>query len=205
MLSKRKLHHLWTKLRVVSYWYFLAGFIIFGVIFVNAYRQNNIHMVRLRQAVFTADEQNGDVEKALRELREYVYAHMHTQLAVGSTAIRPPIQLKYRYERLLSAEKDRVSTANASIYTAAQADCEQRFPAGLSGRGRVPCISEYVASHGIKEQSIPKELYQFDFVSPLWSPDLAGWSLVLTVIFGALFGLRFSLELWLRQQLNEHS
>src|SRR5688572_29940399 len=196
-MNKKKLHHFWTKIRAVSYWYFLIAFIVSGIIFINAYRNNNLHMIELRQAVFTADEQNGDIEKALRELREYVHAHMHTQLAVGDTAIRPPIQLKYRYERLLQAEKDRISTANASIYTAAQADCERRFPAGLSGSGRIPCIQEYIATHGNQEQPIPKELYQFDFVSPIWSPDLAGWSLLVTFVLGLLFMIRFSLELWL--------
>lgn len=204
-MNKRKLHHLWTRVRGISYWYFLIGFILSGIIFVWSYRQNNLRMIELREAVFVADEQNGDVEKALRELREYVHGHMHTQLAVGDTAIKPPIQLKHRYERLLSTEKERVSQANAKIYTEAQADCERRFPAGLSGSGRIPCIQEYVASHGVKEQPIPKELYQFDFVSPVWSPDLAGWSLILTVLFGLVFILRFSLELWLRKQLSEHS
>lgn len=204
-MNKKKLHHLWTKIRSVSYWYFLLGFIITGVIFISAYRNNNLRMIELRKAVFTADEQNGDIEKALRELREYVHNHMHTQLAVGDTAIRPPIQLKYRYERLLQVEKDRVSAANASIYTAAQAECEQRFPAGLSGSGRIPCIQDYVANAGVKENPIPKELYQFDFVSPIWSPDLAGWSLLATVILGFLFIVRFGLELWLRKQLREHS
>jgi hypothetical protein len=204
-MNKKKLHHYWTKIRAVSYWYFLIAFIVSGLVFVFAYRHNNLEMIRLRDAVFVADEQNGDVEKALQELRKYVHGHMHTQLAVGETAIRPPVQLKYRYERLLAAEKDRVSKANASIYTAAQAECERRFPAGLSGSGRIPCIQEYVASHGTKEQPIPKELYQFDFVSPVWSPDLAGWSLVITILFGFLFVVRFSLELWLRRVLQEHS
>lgn len=204
-MDKRRLHHLWTKIRGVNYWYFLIGFIASSVIFIWAYRQNNLNMIELRQAVFAADEQNGDVEATLRELREYVYGHMNTQLATGDTAIRPPIQLKNRYERLLVAEKERVSVANEQIYTAAQADCESRFPQGLSGSGRIPCIQEYVAGHGVKEQPIPKELYQFDFVSPAWSPDLAGWSLVATVLFGLTFILRFGLQLWLKHTLHDHA
>ncbi len=204
-MNKRALHNFWTKIRGVSYWYFLIGFVISGVIFVWAYRQNNLGMIELREAVFVADEQNGDIETALRDLREYVYSHMHTQLAVGDTAIRPPIQLKHRYERLLAAEKDRVSQANTKIYTEAQADCERRFPTGPSSSGRIPCIQEYVASHGMKQQPIPKELYQFDFVSPVWSPDLAGWSLVVTVVLGGLFVLRFGLELWLRRILHDYA
>jgi preprotein translocase subunit SecF len=40
-----------------------------------------------------------------------------------------------------------------------------------------------VTDHGAKPANIPQGLYQFDFVSPTWSPELAGWSLVATIIF----------------------
>lgn len=204
-LNKRHLHHTWTYLRSVSYWYFLLGFIATGIVFVNAYRSNNLKMIELRQAVYEADEKNGDVETALRNLREFVHGHMNTDLAVGETAIKPPIQLKYRYERLYLAEKERASAENQKIYTDAQAECERRFPSGLSGSGRIPCISEYVASKGVVERPIPKELYQFDFISPKWSPDLAGWSLLVTILFGLLFVVRFGLELWLRHYFKSHA
>lgn len=204
-MSKKSLHHLWTRIRPVSYWYFLVAFIISGLVFVLAYRQNNVGMIALREEVFAADEQNGDVETALRNLRTYVYSHMNTSLTSSDTGIYPPIQLKHEYERLLAAEKERVSSANEKIYTEAQADCERRFPEGLSGRNRIPCIEDYVAGKGIEEQSIPKELYQFDFVSPRWSPDLAGWSLLLTGVLGIFFVTRFGLELWLRGRLRNHA
>lgn len=204
-MSKRALHHLWVRIRPVSYWYFLAAFVFFGITFVLSYRQNNVRMIRLRDEVFRADEQNGDIEKALRELRRYVYAHMNTELASGPTAIRPPIQLKHHYERLATQEKTRVANVNAALTSEAEAVCRQRFPVTANATGLQPCIMGYLNERGIKEQPIPKELYQFDFVSPRWSPDLAGWSLVLTVLFGLLFVTRFSMELWLRRQLHEHA
>lgn len=205
-MNKRALHHLWTRIRPLSYWYFLISFILFGVVGLYAFRQNNLTMLRLREQVFIADEQNGDVETALRKLRSHVYAHMNTSLTTGENSIKPPIQLKHRYERLLAAEKERVSKANANLYSQAQADCESRFPGGFSGSNRLPCIEEYLNSHGgVKEQTIPKELYQFDFVSPKWSFDLAGWSLLLCLISAILFIVRYSLELWLRRVIHEHS
>jgi hypothetical protein len=202
-MRKRQLHHLWVRIRPVSYWYFLAAFLVSGIVALVALRQNNLTALRLRDEVLQVDQQNGDVEAALRKLRTYVYGHMNANLA-SPNGVYPPIQLKYRYERLLAAEKDQVSAANTQIYNDAQKYCEQAVPQGLSGRGRVPCIQEYVDSHGLKEQPIPDALYKFDFASPVWSPDLAGWSLVLTIVFGLLFLIRFGLERWLWHTLEQH-
>lgn len=204
-MDKRKLHHLWTKLRPLRTWYFLAAFLICLVISVMALRGNNLRMIQLRNAVTTADQQNGDIEGALRKLREFVYAHMNTDLASGQNAIKPPIQLKYTYDRLVAAEQARVSAATAKIYTDAQAECEKEIPNGLSGHGRVPCIQEYVSKHGVQAQAIPDALYKFDFVSPSWSPDLAGWMLVLSAIFALLFVVRLALEFLIKVELNRHT
>lgn len=185
--------------------YFLIGFILASLLAIYGMRQNNLTALRIRDAVISADEKNGDVESALRELREFVHAHMNTQLASGPNAIRPPIQLKYRYERLVAAEKARVSEANQKIYNEAQVICERQFPTGLSGGGRVPCIEQYVTTNGVKEKPIPDALYKFDFVSPVWSPDLAGWSWIAAGVFFILFLVRFGLERWLNHEFHAHS
>ncbi len=170
-----------------------------------ALRHNNFTALYLRDQVNIADQNNADVEGALRTLRQYVYSHMNTDLASGPNAIKPPVQLKYRYDRLVATEKARVSAINATVYTEAQKTCEAQFPSGLSGRGRVPCIQDYVTKHGVSEQPIPEALYKFDFAPPFWSPDLAGWSLLLTALFGLLLITRISLEYWLSRYLRQHS
>lgn len=200
-MNKRRMHHIWTRLRPVRPWYLLALCLACSVISITALRNNNLTMLRLRDEVIKADQQNGDTEAALRNLREYVHAHMNTDLASGPGAIRPPIQLKHRYERLVAAEKERVAATNGRIYTEAQAVCERQFPAGMSGAGRIPCIQQHVERHGVQEQPIPDDLYKFDFVSPTWSPDLAGWSLLAALLFGGLFLVRWVLERWFRHEL----
>lgn len=183
--------------------YFLALAVVFGLISVWGLRQNNLNMIALRNTVYQADQNNTDVEVPLRNLREYVYGHMNTNLTSGGNSIYPPIQLKYRYERLITAQAQGASAENAKIYTDAQAECERRFPQGLSGSGRIPCIQEYIAGKGVKETVIPVSLYQFDFVSPRWTPDLAGWSLVASGIFAALFVVSFVSNRWMRHQLRD--
>lgn len=172
-----------------------------------ALRANNQRMLELREAVFAADEQDGDVETALRNLREHVYAHMNTDLAAGENAIRPPIQLKYRYERLAAAEQEKLKVgSNGDIYAQAQTYCEQKFPSGFSGSNRLPCIREYLDTHGaapVEDVSIPEDLYKFDFVSPRWSPDLAGLSIVGGVLCLIAFAVFASGEYLLRWKIRQ--
>lgn len=186
-MNKPRLHHAWTKLRRIKPWYFLVLAVVSAIICVFALRQNNLKMVELRQAVYTADKENGDVEGALRDLREHVYGHMNTSLATG-TNVRPPIQLKYTYERLMASRNAggaaTGSADNTEIYNQAQKYCEQAIPNGFSGSFRLSCIQSYVKERTLgKSEAIPKNLYQFDFASPTWSPDLAGWSLVASGFF----------------------
>jgi len=203
-MDKRRLHHYSTKLRAVPYWgLFIAGVLLLFVSVI-ALRSNNQQMIELRQAVFTADEQDGDVEKALKDLREHVYSHMNTSLTAGDNAIRPPIQLKYRYERLVIAEKTKQNVNNETIYTDAQNYCEQQISSGFSGSNRLQCIRDYIDRNGTQttDVSIPDDLYKFDFVSPTWSPDLAGLSLLAAIICFGLFGLLQLSQLLIRHELK---
>ncbi len=180
-MNKRHLHHLLVQLRKVRVLFFVISILISGFIAVSALRQNNITALDLRDQVLQVDEKNGDVESALRTLRGHVYSHMNSSLAVQGGAY-PPVQLKYRYERLVGQEKERVSAANAQLYTEAQKHCEAAIPAGRS-LGRIECIQNYITTKGaVTEQAINDSLYKFDFAPPLWSPDLAGWSLLLTAV-----------------------
>ncbi len=180
-MDKRSLHHSWTVIRRVKVWYLLVLFVASSSVCIFALRDNNLRMVALRDQVYQADKNNGDVEGAMQSLRSFVYSHMNTELAAADN-VYPPIQLKYTYQRLKDAEAARVKAENDRIYTDAQAHCEQQYPTGFSGRGRVPCIEDYVKSHGVSEKSIPDAMYKFDFVSPTWSPDLAGFSLLVSVL-----------------------
>jgi hypothetical protein len=204
-MRKQQLHHMWAKLKPVNYWYFLTAFIVSGTITVFALRNNNLTAINLRNQVIKADQDNDNVQGALNKLRQYVYSNMNTSLSSGPNAIYPPIQLKYTYQRLLQAEQSQVDAANASLYTRAEDYCQQIIPNGFSGRYRVSCIDNYVTQNAAKVQPIPAALYEFDFQPPFWSPDLAGWGLLVTAVFLLLFVGRFALEKWLKYQLKQHN
>lgn len=198
-MNKRALHHTWTIVRKINPWFLFAATVISGLVCIFALRANNEHMVQLRSAVFQADKNNGNVETALENLRNYVYAHMNTNLASGPNPVYPPIQLTNTYNRLLSAENQRVQALQQTLYPDAQAYCQQQNPTSFSGRTRVPCIEAYVQSHGAAATPIPAGLYEYNFLSPKWSPDLAGWSLVVTVILGFLFVVLFIIRVILKR------
>jgi hypothetical protein len=189
-MDKKRLHHIWTYIRPIKIWHLLVLVLVSASICVVSLRSNNLTMVQLRDEVYTADQNNGDVEGALQRLRAYVYSHMNTKLAAEDSSVYPPIQLKYTYQRLKQAEQDRVKQGNEQVYTDAQHYCEQLYPGSFSGGPRVPCITQYVNDRGIKEQAIPDALYKFDFVSPTWSPDAAGFSLLATIFFVLLLAAR---------------
>lgn len=185
-----------SKLYKVPSQVFLALFVVSAIMAVYGLRHNNQTMVNLRSEVYATDQAGGDVNRALNTLRKYVYSNMNTNLSSGGNAIKPPIQLKYTYERLLETQQQTASTNSGQIYTDAQAYCQALIPANvsISGRGRIACVQDYVTSHGVKTTPIPTGLYQFDFVSPTWSPDLAGWSLVLSGLAGLGFVSSFSMQ-----------
>jgi len=204
-MNKRKLHHTLVQLRKVSYFVMLGGFIFFSVIALVSLRSNNQRMIGLRDKVFTADKEGGDVEKALSDLRTYVFKHMNTNLASGQNAVKPPIQLKYQYERLVAAEKAAFDAANARVVADAESTCVRQYPNQTFSQLRLDCARAYAAAHPVTQKVITDDLYKFDFASPFWSPDLAGWSLVGAGVSLLLFVLRFLSELAIKKELKARS
>lgn len=155
------------------HWIIWLGLVVVATtVSLIALRQNNLQMGELREAVYAADKSGKGIEPALNNLQNYVTSHMNTSLT-SPNGIYPPIQLTNTYKRLSKQ-------ATTDTYHAAQVYCEKNQPAGFYGAYRIDCVQAYIASHPTKEPKadLPEALYQFDFLSPVWSPDLAGWSLL---------------------------
>ena len=189
-MNKRKLYGIWHKYRHVTLVILIAGTVFFSFTAVVALRQNNLNMLKLRQQVIDVDANGGDVNSALIELRNYVFSHMNTRLRTNDSD-EPPIQLVSSYNRYIADQQAKLTQSGKSdIYTNAQATCERSAPT-LSER--VNCIQLFVAENGGEVAEInypPKDLYSFDFASPTWTPDIAGISLLLAIIFGILLIIR---------------
>lgn len=193
-MKHRSSHKFKFIFKYLKPWYFLVIFLLALTTSVVALRANNEHMAVLRAQVYAADKKGVNVQAALNKLQAYVTRHMNTNLSTGTNSVYPPIQLKYTYERLIAAQSKEFLAGNAQLYTKAQNYCQTVIPMGTSdflGGPRVPCIENYVKSHGAKLAPISPALYQFDFISPTWSPDLAGWSIVVTTLSAIMLIVSF--------------
>jgi hypothetical protein len=193
-MRKHKIAGIWHKFSSISLITITIALVVCAGISIFALRANNLKMAELRQAVYAADEKNGDVETALNNLRIFIYGHMNTDLRSGNAGSQPPIQLVNRFIRAVAAEQARVAAQSnaAKVYSDAQAQCER---SNLPLTARAQCIQNYVSTHGTSSQQPnlpPKEFYTFDFASPGWSPDLAGWSLVAALFFGIILLVRLA-------------
>lgn len=198
------MHHALVRLRQVKYAYLLAAFAATGTCFVLAYRNNNLTALKLRDELLAVDKNDGDVEAALKKLRTYTYGHMNAGLS-SDNGVYPPIQLKYRYERLLAEAK---ATSKPQPRNDQQIAADAAAHCGVAIGVRNACVQAYQEKQVTRQQpatTIPDALYKFDFVSPAWSPDLAGWSLVATLLIGLVLLVRFAAQRWLMKQIQERA
>lgn len=202
MINKSKAHHYWKAIRRPSLFVIVAGFVLFSALSIYGLRINNTRMLELKQAVFTADEQNGDIEAALQNLRNHVNSHMNTQLRAPD-ATEPPIQLVNQFNRYVQAEQLKLANQDTNkVYQDAQARCET---GAIPLTARAQCIQEYIIANGGNAPQLslpPKELYTFDFASPKWSPDLAGISIVLAITFFILLVIRLIVGRYMKRELQ---
>lgn len=176
--EKRFLHH-WHK-KLLKTWVLLIVFALSLAASIYFLRQNNLRMVELRDNVVKADQQNGDVAGALTELNEHVFHHMNTKIV-------RPIELVNAYNREAAAAIQAANqTSGRDLYAEGTANCERR---GIPLASIAQCISNYAADNttgsGPTEIKLPdKNLFTYTFATPKWTPDAAGFSVLLTVVVG---------------------
>lgn len=192
MADKRKLHHWLVMLRHIKLWQLLIVLVLLAAASAYLLRQNNLDMVERRNLVKQADEQAGDVQKALTSLQTYVSAHMNTQLGEG-------VFLEHTYQRTYDEAVQKAASAvnpNSQAYKDIEAGCRADYTRTGSFSAYMGCIESKVKAlspgsdplAGVKPPVI--ELYKFNFVSPLWSPDFAGLAVLATLFVTLLIMLR---------------
>ena len=200
-MNKRKLHHYWNIIEQIKTWHLAIFLLILFTLSVWAVRNNSQNLEPYINRVVAADKADEGIDAALRDLGNYIAGHMNTQL-------NEPIQLAYSYDR--AAQKiieNAQATANGSIYRQAQKVCED--PNVLLSV-RAACVQDYVLENAPPGQTpealeFPdKALFTYSFVSPVWSPDLAGWLLVAMSLTGAAIFGRIMAGKLVRQTLKRH-
>lgn len=205
MADKRQIRRSIQQLQRVKTWQLVVLLIIASFIAATFLRLNNIGMIERRDAVYAADEA-GNSEATidrLYDLQRYVAAHMNTSLGAG-------IYLEASYNRdkqalLDSASAD--SNPNGNIYKKAQEVCAPQF--SRYSAAYVACttseLAKYPAASELNnEVKLPQDLYRHAFISPIWSPDFAGWSVLVCVALALMIAIRLISLLVLRSILHHH-
>lgn len=176
-MNKRKLHHYWRYVRDIKVWQLSLLFVVLVLGSTWALRNNSKQVIPLVNAVMAADKNGEGTDEALKKLGNYMTNHMNSQ--IGS-----PIRLENTYYRDFNQAINKTqASADGNIYREAQKQCED--PNVLLSV-RAQCVQEYVTKNARpgNEAKIPDlpdpDAYTFTFISPRWSPDLAGILILLT-------------------------
>ncbi len=206
MAFKHQVYRWFKVVRAVKVWQLLILLAILIGAAAYLLRQNNLEMVSLRDAVKVADEESGDVKLALTNLQHYVTAHMNTSLGDG-------IALQGSYKRAYDAAAQKaLSAANPSsqIYEQVELQCRPVFKRTHSFPAYTQCAREKLSTLAPGQDSLTNfappsaDLFKFNYVSPLWSPDLAGFTVLTAVFVGVLLVARIVGYLVLRAILRAH-
>ncbi len=192
VVDKKQVRRGIEGLRHIKTWQLVVLLILAGFIAATFLRLNNIGMIERRDAVMAADEADNEqaLIQRLYDLQQYVSAHMNTDLGRG-------VYLAESYTRDVQAWQAVQygdSNPNGNIYKKAQEVCAPRF-SGYSAAylqcttdelAKYPSANELADGSGKPRQ----ETYIHDFASPVWSPDFAGWTLVLCGVILAFIIVR---------------
>lgn len=197
--NKGRLHHDWGKIDKVKTWHILVLFVMVALLAAWALRQNNLKMIDLRQKLIQADVANSGTQEAASELSRFVSNHMNTNLGQS-------VQLVNSYNRDYRALIQDSEEVNGSIYDDAVQKCVN---VNIPVTTQSECIKQEVEKNTANLNvgtvaDLPIELYSINVLSPAWSPDLAGFSVLAAVLLFIALVIRFIAGLIVRSVLKSH-
>lgn len=175
MVDKKQIRQSIKRLQRVKTWHLLVIFVL--MIFVSAtfLRLNNIGMVQRRTAVLSADEagEKDVIKERLYDLQLYVTSHMNADLGKG-------IYLESSYKRDVQKAYESVET-DSQVYQLAQEYCMPQF--SYWSQAYVQCTLSELAKYPEAATPVLPDVgvYLHVYVSPFWSPDFAGWAMLICV------------------------
>lgn len=206
MADKRRVRKTIKDLQRIKTWQLLVVLILAVFITATFLRLNNIGMVERRSAVIAADKAGDETStiQRLYDLQQYVSAHMNTDLGKG-------VYLESTYQRDSQTALNQASgdqNPNGNIYKKAQEVCAPRFShystaylqCTTSELAKYPAASDLIGAVKLPAASA----YLHDYESPLWSPDFAGWSVVVCVVIVLMILARLLSLAVLKLMLRRH-
>lgn len=174
------------KLQKIKTWQLIVLFVLSAFVSATFLRLNNVGLIARQNAVLAADEAGDSAvtTQRLYDLQQYVSAHMNTDMGKG-------LYLESSYNRDTKAVYDKATldiNPYGNIYKKAQDLCTSRFSSW--SYAYLQCITDELAKYPASQELVSSvhlpspENYRHVFISPVWSPDFAGWSVLLTLAIG---------------------
>ncbi len=216
-IDKRKTRFRIKKLSQVKTWQLVVLLIMVGFVAATFLRLNNVGMIERRNAVLAADKAADTValSQRLYDLQRYVSSHMNTN--PGKIALDNTYKRAYD-AKLKEFEANIKSQSNNDVVTKVREVCDTRAQQGGYGYFSttadpryVACINEEWSKYpAAQESSIQFEApstapYYHTFVSPAWSPDFAGWSLLITGAIAFIIVVRILVLISLKAMLKRRN
>ncbi len=213
--SNRIREFLKKSFRSVHTWQLIV--ILIPLLFFTAtlLRFDHLRMVELRSAVLAADQAGNDedIQKALTELKEYVYSHTvinvmevnGVQQVIFGTG---PFYLEQQYLRAANAAIEAVSdqladdsNPNGNIYATVAGICQPLAIANgwkWSDQGYLDCWTSELAKYPEADitdntltANVPStELYRHNYASPIFSWTLAGFAIIVCLVLAVVILVR---------------
>lgn len=192
MINKKRAKRDLKRLQHIQTWQ-LVVFLVLAICVSSSFlRLNNIGMVERKEAVLNADNVGDDevTKSRLYDLQRYVASHMNADMGKGvylEASFRRDTQAAYT-----AASND--SNPNGNIYKKAQEVCAPQFSS--YSYAYLQCttneLAKYPAASGSANSIVlPKaNSYRHVFISPLWSPDFAGWSVIICIVIFTMIIVR---------------
>ena len=215
-IDKKKTKFRIKRLSQIKTWQLVILLIMSGFISATFLRLNNVGMVERRESVENADKA-GDIvnlQQRLYDLQRYVSTHMNAdpgKIALDHT-------YKQMYDRKLKEFEEEIKNqSNNDTVSKVRAVCDAKAQQGGYGRFTtqadpryINCINEEWAkcpaakATNLQFEAPSTEPYYHTFVSPIWSADYAGWSLLVTIFIAVIIVMRLvvlgMLKLMLRRR-----
>ena len=204
-MDKRNVRRSIKQLQVIKTWQLIILLILALFITATFLRMNNVGMIERRKAVASADK-SGDIDQIqqrLYDIQRYSAAHMNADTGV--------MYLQGQYNRDVQRQAEAASTSGSAkaleIRREAEEVCKPQFN-GWSP-AYVQCYVNELNKHPADEISTQlappsSALYRYNFVSPVWSPDFAGFSLLVSLLIAVVIIVRLLGIAILRLMLRRH-
>lgn len=196
-----------TRVKAIKTWQLLILLLLALFLTATFLRLNNTGMLQRRNAVEHADKAGNSEEIVSRiyDLQRYAAAHMNADTGV--------FYLQEQYNRDVKAAIAAASGGDYDGYDSPQARADAICNPNLQIHGYSKAYQDCMLRELSREGQVidpatvktpNPSLYRYSFSAPLWSPDFAGWSTLVTLFIAVVIVFRLITLGVLRLLLKRH-